>query len=151
VINLMTALAARQEFQTRKPRSAPAYKDVFKKESLAPDLISLLVPQPDPFPLICKKAQCICCSGNKRLPYEEQTREFSRHSHMMDHVENVLLSKLPQVSAQFFCIQSAHRMDGAVFRLCDVIQNHVARTHKITLRAQPVSHLSLPYNFHSLI
>src|SRR5258706_8051896 len=35
-IDLMIALASRQELQTRKPRSVPAYTDLFKKESPLP-------------------------------------------------------------------------------------------------------------------
>ena len=50
-INLMIALASRQEFQTRKPRSAPASKDLLKRESPTPDPF----PLPDEFPVVCKK------------------------------------------------------------------------------------------------
>jgi hypothetical protein len=50
-INLMTALASRQEFQTHKPRLAPAPQVLIKKECPAPDPF----PQPHEFPLVCEK------------------------------------------------------------------------------------------------
>jgi len=71
-INLMVALASRREFQTRKSRSAPAFKDLVKRESPAPGPL----PPPDGFPVVCKKTQCILCIGNERLSYEQRTRTF---------------------------------------------------------------------------
>src|SRR5258706_1459817 len=84
-IDLMIALASRQELQTRKPRSVPAYKDLFKKETPPPEPF----PEPDEFPVVCSKTQCIICIGNERLSHEQRTRTFRRVSHMWDHVENV--------------------------------------------------------------
>jgi hypothetical protein len=87
---IMTALASRQEFQTHKPRLAPAPQVLIKKECPAPNPF----PQPHEFPLVCEKTQCIICIGNEQLPYKQRTRTFRRVSHMMDHVENLHLSKL---------------------------------------------------------
>jgi hypothetical protein len=71
-INLMVALASRQEFQTRKSRSALAFKDLVKRESPAPGPL----PPPNGFPVVCKKTQCILCIRNERLLYEQRTRTF---------------------------------------------------------------------------
>ncbi|KAH8585353.1 hypothetical protein B0O99DRAFT_696587 [Bisporella sp. PMI_857] len=90
-INLIVALASRQEFQTRKPRSAPAPKNLVKEKSPAPELFL----PPDEFPVICKKTQCIFCTGNEQLPYKQRTRTFKRVSHIWNHVENVHLCKVP--------------------------------------------------------
>lgn len=64
--------ARRQEFQTRKPRSVPFTKDLFKSESPAPDPYS----QPDEFPTVCNKIQRRICIRNERLPYEQRIRTF---------------------------------------------------------------------------
>jgi hypothetical protein len=91
-INLMIALASRQELQTRQPRSAPAYKDSVKEETPALDFDPL--PPSSKFPLVCEKTQCIVCIGNERLSYKQQMRTFRRVSHIMDHIENIHLYRV---------------------------------------------------------
>jgi hypothetical protein len=83
-IDAMTALASRQELQTRKPRSTPAYEDPIKKEppSLAPTPDPF--PQLDGFPLVLGKIQCIFCIGNEWYSYDQRTRAFKRVSHIWD-------------------------------------------------------------------
>ncbi|PQE10713.1 hypothetical protein CJF30_00011444 [Rutstroemia sp. NJR-2017a BBW] len=112
-INLMVALASRQEFQTRKPRPTLIFKDADKKESPAP----ASSPSPDEFPVICAKTQCIICIGNERLSYEQRTRSFRRVAHMWDHVENVHL-----------------RAEGLVLDNLMYFKSHVAKAHGIELR-----------------
>jgi hypothetical protein len=94
----MIALASRQELQTRQPLAAPAYKDSLKEEPLALDPL----PPPSKFPLVCEKTQCIFCIGNEQLSYEQRTRKFRRVSHMMDHVENLHLRRVPLDSGLTF-------------------------------------------------
>ena len=129
-INHMVALASRQEFQTRKSRrksrSAPASKDLIKRESSAPDL-----PPPHESPVVRKKIQCIFCIGNQRLSYPEQTRTFSRVAHMWDHVENLHLRLIP-AEQQIVCPHPD--CDGLVLDNMICFKNHVVRTHEIKLR-----------------
>jgi hypothetical protein len=127
-INLMIALASRQELQTRKPRSSPT-NDVVAKESSAPDPF----PPPDEFPVVCAKTQCIICIGNDRLSYEQRTRSFRRVAHMWDHVENVHLRDLA-VSGMFICHHPMCKAEGLVLKNLMHFKSHVARAHGIELR-----------------
>ena len=132
-INLMVALASRQEFQTRKPRSAPARKILVKTES--PDLDANFFPEPDPFPLVCEKTQCIGCIGNTRLSFEQRTRRFKRVSHMWDHAENVHLSKLsPGEQPVCWHPKCSPDGEGLSFSSIMIFKNHVATLHQIPLR-----------------
>jgi hypothetical protein len=127
-INLMVALASRQEFQARKPRFAAAPQVLVKKE---PDPEPF--PQPHDFPLVCQKTQCIICIGNERLPYEERTRAIRRVSHMMDHVENLHLSKQP-ADQRIVCHHPVCKADGLVLNHMMYFKYHVATVHGISLR-----------------
>jgi len=134
-ISLMVALASRRECQTRQPRQRPdAYKDPVKQESPFPEAHPL--PPPDPFPLVCKKTQCIICLGDTRLTYEERTREFSRVSHMMTHVENHHLKRL-QPGERPVCKhpRCSPKGEGLFFDYIEYFKNHVGTVHKINLRA----------------
>jgi hypothetical protein len=132
-INLMIALASRQEFQTRKPRSAPASKDLVKRESPAPAPAPAPFPPPDEFPVVCEKTQCIICIGNERLPYIERMRTFKRVSHMWDHVEDVHLRHVP-AEQRIICHYPVYKAKGEVLNNVMHFKNHVARVHKIDLR-----------------
>jgi hypothetical protein len=129
-INLMVALASRQEVQTRKPRLALILKDTDKKESPAP----ASSPSPDEFPVVCAKTQCIICIGNERLSYEQRTRTFRRVAHMWDHVENVHLRNQAADGA-FVCYHPICKAEGLVLDNMIQFKSHVARTHGIELRA----------------
>ena len=107
----MTALASRQEFQTHKPPLAPAPQVLIKKECPDPGPF----PQPHEFPLVCVKTQCIICIGNEQLPYKQRTRAFRRVSHMMDHVENLHLSKL-LADQMIICHHSVCKAEGLVLK-----------------------------------
>jgi hypothetical protein len=128
-INLMIALASRQEFQTRKPRWAPPPQVLIKKECPDPDPF----PQPHEFPLVCEKTQCIICIGNERLPYLERMRTFRRVSHMMDHVENLHLSK-QAADQRIICHHPVCKAEGLVLNNVMHFKSHVARVHGISLR-----------------
>jgi hypothetical protein len=129
-INSMVALASRQEFQTRKSRSAPACKNVVKRESPAPEPFL----PPDVYPVVCQKTQCVLCIGNERLSYEQRTRTFKRVSHMWDHVEDVhLLCKVP-VEEPIICQHPVCKAGGLVLNNVMHFKNHVATVHKIDLR-----------------
>ncbi|KAH8586626.1 hypothetical protein B0O99DRAFT_602324 [Bisporella sp. PMI_857] len=128
-INLIVTLASRQKFQTRKPRSALAFKDLVKKVFSA---LNLFLP-PDEFPIVCKKTQCILCIGNERLSYMQRTRTFKRVSHMWDYVENIHLCKVP-VEQQIICNYPVCKADGLVLDNVTYFKNHVATVYKIDLR-----------------
>jgi len=132
-IDLMVALASRQEFQTRtrKSRSGPAFKGLIKAESSAFNPF----PPPNEFPTICKKTQCIICIGNDRLSYKQRMRTFSRVSHMWDHVENVHLSKVPS-EQRIICFHPVCQAEGLVLHNVIHFKNHVATVHKIDLRCK---------------
>ncbi len=84
-INLMVALASRQERQTRKKRPVTTYSEGLKEESPDSDPVS----DPDPFPLVCKKTQCIFCICNERLPLTDRVKSFCRPVIIMGYVEDV--------------------------------------------------------------
>jgi hypothetical protein len=128
-INLMTALASRQEFQTHKPGLALAPQVLIKKECPDPSPF----PQPHEFPLVCEKTQCIICIGNEQLPYKQRTRTFRCVSHMMDHVENLHLSKLP-ADQRIICYHSVCKAKGLVLKSVIHFKNHVVTVHGISLR-----------------
>ena len=128
-IDAMTALASRQELQTRKPRSAPAHEVLIKKESPAPTPEPF--PQLDEFPLVLGKTQCIFCIGNERYTYNKRTRSFKRVSHMWDHVENLHLKYLEKLIS---CGHPICKAQGMAFNTVMVFKNHVATVHKVDLR-----------------
>ena len=132
-IDLMVALASRQEFQTRtrKSRSGPAFKGLIKAESSAFNPF----PPPNEFPTICKKTQCIICIGNDRLSYKQRMRTFSRVSHMWDHVENVHLSKVPS-EQRIICFHPVCQAEGLVLHNVIRFKNHAAAVHKIDPRCK---------------
>jgi hypothetical protein len=128
-IDAMTALASRQEIQTRKPLPTPAYTDPIKKESPAPTPDPF--PQLDEFPLSLGKTQCIFCIGNEQYSYDQRTRAFKRVAHMWDHVENIHLKYLDQ---QIPCGHSVCKAQGVVLNSVMLFKNHVAIVHKVDLR-----------------
>ena len=128
-INFIVTLASRQEFQTRKPRSAPASKDPVKRESPTPEPFLL----PREFPVVCKKTYCIFCIGNKRLLYGDRTRAFIRVSHMIDHVEYLHLRYLPP-GEWVICHHPVCKAEGVVLNNVIHFKNHMATIHKINLR-----------------
>lgn len=132
-INLMIALASRQELQTRQPRSAPASKGPPKDESPVPAPALNPSPLPSKFPLVCEKTQCIVCIGNERLSYEQRTRKFRRVSHMMDHVENLHLRYI-SADERRVCHHPLCKAEGLVLHNVKCFKYHVATVHKINLR-----------------
>lgn len=130
-IDAQTALASRQEPQTRKPKPAPAGEDLVKKEpspsAASPDPF----PQLDEFPLVMGKTQCIFCIGNERYTYDKRARAFKRVSHMWDHVENLHLKHLDQ---QIPCDHPVCKAQGVVLNSVMLFKSHVARVHKVELR-----------------
>jgi hypothetical protein len=132
-INAQTALASRQEPQTRKPKPASTFVDPVKKE---PDISSGSAlpnpfPQLDDFPLILGKTQCIFCIGNERYTYDQRTRSFKRVSHMWDHVENLHLKYLDELIS---CGHPICKAQGVAFNTVMFFKNHVATVHKVDLR-----------------
>jgi len=125
-INLMVALASRQEAQ--KPRSSSAYEAPVKEESPRPDPF----PAPAEFPVVCHKTQCIICIGNDRYPYKKRMRTFRRVSHMMDHVENVHL-KYQLANEKIICRHPVCKYEGLVLNNVNHFKNHVEVVHGITL------------------
>ena len=129
-INLMVELASRQERQTRKKRSVPPCSAELKEESPDSDPTSA----PDPFPVICKKTQCIFCIGNETLSLPDRTKSFCRPAIMMDHVEDVHLKYEP-ANKQVICRHPVCKSQRLVLNNVMHFKNHVARVHGITLRA----------------
>jgi hypothetical protein len=130
-VDAMTALASRQEPQTRKPQPAPACGVLVKKEPSPPPPSPDPFPQLDEFPLILGKTQCIFCIGNERYTYDKRTRAFKRVSHMWDHIENLHLKHLDQ---QIPCDHPVCKAQGVVLKSVMLFKNHVAIVHKVDLR-----------------
>lgn len=132
-IDLMIALASRQELQTRQLRSAPASRGPFPDTFPVPAPVLDLSPPLSKFPLVCEKTQCIVCIGNERLSYEQRMRKFRRVSHMIDHVEDLHLRHI-SVNERITCHHRLCRAEGLVLRNIMHFKNHVATVHKINLR-----------------
>ncbi|KAM3080998.1 hypothetical protein ACMFMG_004957 [Clarireedia jacksonii] len=127
-INLMVALASRQEFRIRKPRPEAASQEI---DMLQPP--SQLSPLPDQYPVVCAKTQCIICIGNERLSYGQRIRTFRRVAHMWDHVENVhLRNQAPNDT--FVCHHPICKAKGLLLSSITEFKSHVARVHRIELR-----------------
>jgi len=129
-INLMMALASRQDFQIRKRRSALVPHMLIKRDP--PDSEPYL--QPNPFPLVCEKTQCIVCVGNERPPHNQRARTFPCVSYMMDHVENLHLRQQP-TDQKIICHHPVCKAEALVLNNVMHFKKHVARVHGITLRA----------------
>ncbi|KAG4027417.1 hypothetical protein MFRU_030g00530 [Monilinia fructicola] len=127
-INLMVALASRQEFQTRKPRSSSTFENIPKQSSTTDPLMLA-----NEIPMVCTKTQCIVCVGNERLPYEQITRSFRRVAHMWDHVEKFHLRNRP-AEEMFVCSHPVCKAEGLTLDNLMRFKNHVARVHGIQLR-----------------
>jgi hypothetical protein len=135
-VDAMTALASRQEPQTRKPKPAPAWEGLVKKEPSPSTPSPDPFPQLDEFPLILGKTQCIFCIGNERYTYDKRTRAFKRVSHMWDHIENLHLKHLDQ---QIACDHPVCKAQGVVLNSVMLFKNHVAIVHKVDLRPTKTS------------
>ena len=126
----MTALASRQEIQTRKPLPTPVHANPIKKESLAPTPDPF--PQLDEFPLRLGKTQCIFCVRNEQYSYDQRTRTFKCIAHMWDHVENVHLKYLDQLIPYDHPVCKAQ---GVVFNAVMLFKNHIATVYGVNLRS----------------
>lgn len=125
-------------------RSVTTCGDGLKEESPDSDPIS----DPDPFPLVCKKTQCIFCVGNEVLPLKDRTKSFCRPAIMMDQVEDVHLRRIPagqtavcrhpkctpKCSHHPECTSKC-KSNGLVFNNMMHFKNHVQTVHGISLRA----------------
>jgi hypothetical protein len=128
-INLMVALGGRQEVQPRN--RSQARKIDPKQESPVP------IPDSDfdPFKLVLKKTQCIFCIGNERLTLDKRTRSFCRPAIMMDHVEDIHLSKV--TGRAIPCGHQACKSNGLVFYGVPHFKLHVQVVHGVSLRRPP--------------
>ncbi|KAH8757001.1 FluG domain-containing protein, partial [Hyaloscypha sp. PMI_1271] len=119
-MNLMVAL---------RQRTSPAHKAPVKKESPR----SVPSPMPVEIPLIRKKTQCIFYTSNKSYSYKKRTCCFRRVSHIMDHIKNLHLNRLP-ADEKLSCHHPICKSDSVVLNDINHFKNHVARTQSITLR-----------------
>jgi len=89
-INQIVALCSWRE-DPRPKQPLPTFcQDLIKEESPEPES-----PDPELFPLVCEKTQCLICISDERLAYSSQTFCYKRPSHMIDHVERAHLQKIP--------------------------------------------------------
>jgi len=130
-INLIVALAGRQEVQPRNRSQATTYKADLKQESPVP--IPIL--DFNPFELVLEKEQCIFRYGNKKLTPDKRKRKFTRVLTMMDHVEDHLSRVTP--GQEIPCGHKACQSKGLDFRSISEFKNHVKTVHKVSLRQPP--------------
>jgi hypothetical protein len=86
-----------------------------------------------PFPLICKKTQCIICIRDDRSTYKYRTRTYATTNKMMNHVVSHLEGV--QASQRISCSHPVCQSEGLVLNDLEHFKNHVATVHGITLRA----------------
>ena len=92
----------------------------------------------DPFPLECLPTQCppTQCPiyiGDERKSIDERTREFSRLSKMMDHVDSHLIGLPPNTPV--YCHHPKCMAQSVVLETLSAFKNHTGRVHNIKLRA----------------
>ncbi|PQE34082.1 hypothetical protein CJF32_00010770 [Rutstroemia sp. NJR-2017a WRK4] len=123
-IDLIVALSYRQEQETRySNRSSRASSESSEEQSLCED----------PFPLLCKKTQCIICIGDGRNTYEYRTRTYATPHKMMNHMESHL-KDVPE-SQRLSCTHPVCRSEGLVLKHLQHFKNHVQTVHGISLRS----------------
>jgi hypothetical protein len=124
-VDLMIVLCHKREVPRRyQLRLTPPQEPLVKQES----------PNPEPFPLVCQKAQCPFCIGDERKTYEERISSFCRPSKMMDHVESIHLRGVSADQA-ISCRHPVCKSSGLVLNNLMHFKNHVQTVHGISLRA----------------
>ncbi|KAK8029537.1 hypothetical protein PG993_010828 [Apiospora rasikravindrae] len=78
--------------------------------------------------------QCIVCFGDMALPYNSRIYKFSRVSHMMDHVENIHLRRMP-VAGNYRCFHPNCEPLGDFLETLGEFKSHVLKVHGCKLRA----------------
>jgi hypothetical protein len=122
VIDLMVVLSYRREVQCCKCSSRACSES------------SVEQPLPeDPFPLICKKTQCIICIGDDRSTYEYRMRTYATPNKMMNYVVSYLQG-VP-ASQRISCGYPVCQSEGLVLNNLQHFKYYVATVHGITLRA----------------
>ncbi|KAG4032660.1 hypothetical protein MFRU_006g01280 [Monilinia fructicola] len=122
-IDSMIALASRQEQVIRVSNdSSRASPEPSEEHSLCKD----------PFPLLCKKTQCIICIGDDRSIYDYRTRTYATTHKMMNHVDSHLKDapKFQRIS----CTHPVCRSEGLVLKHLQDFKNYVQTVHGISLR-----------------
>ena len=125
-IDLMVVLCSRRE--APKPRSVSSGESSNASShgddsEASPPTSSESPPDPEPFPLICEKTQCIFFCNGKRT--------FSRPAKMMDHVESHLRRELGETVA---CRHPVCEAAGLVPENVKLFKLHVQTVHGIKLR-----------------
>lgn len=121
-VDSLTALSHRQECQYPKPLT-----------KACPDSSPERTVFEDPFPLVCKKTQCIICMGDVRGTIIYRTRTFATPHKMMNHVDNHLKG---YSKAQRFCCTHPKCVIGkVVLEDMEEFKLHVVKVHNIMLRA----------------
>jgi hypothetical protein len=122
-IDFMIALSSRQEQEVpHSNRSSRASSESPKDQFL----------YEDPFPLVCKKTQCIICIGDDRSTYEYRTRTYATPHKMMNHVDSHL--KEVPTSQRISCTHPVCQSEGLVLQHLQHFKNHVQIVHGISLR-----------------
>ena len=121
-INLLVALAALREIRQSHISSLTE-----QSPSRPPTTPSCQVPRK------IGRKQCIFCVGDETLTYKDRMRTFSRVSHMMDHVENVHLRRIP-VAGTFVCHHPDCKPLGNFLTSLEEFKSHVLRIHGSKLR-----------------
>jgi hypothetical protein len=122
-IDLMVALSCRQEKAVQHSNHSSRASSEFSEKQPSCE---------DPFPLLCKRTQCIICVGDDRGTYEYRTRTYATPHKMMNHVDSHLkdVPKFQKLS----CTHPVCRSEGLVLKHLQHFKNHVKAVHGISLR-----------------
>ncbi|KHO10722.1 hypothetical protein MAA_11680 [Metarhizium robertsii ARSEF 23] len=135
-VDLMVLLASRRE--VRSPAQSSSTSTLLHGSNTrggSPD-IKPVMPNVNvkEIPLVLGNTQCIYCVGQEQLPYNRRMRPFKRVSHMMDHVEKVLLRHEHQ-EGTFVCRHPQCEHLGDFLISLDAFKDRVHRVHGVKLRA----------------
>lgn len=124
-IDLVVVLCHRRELQRQyQPCVTPLEELLIKEES----------PDPQPFPVVCRKTQCPFCIRDEAKTYKERTSSFCRPSAMMNHVERTHLRGVSP-DQNISCRHPVCKSGGLVLKNLMHFKNHVQTVHGISLRA----------------
>ena len=133
VITKMAALCTRQEsIRHRQPEATPNCVGLSSLLDAIPEVAEETKCE-EMYPLVCRPTQCPICIGDERKPHGERTREFTRPSVMMDHVDSHFLKHIND--APIGCHHPICRAEGLILGTLMEFKNHTAQVHKIVLRA----------------
>jgi hypothetical protein len=128
----MVALCSCREEPPPKPQASADWESfgVNNAEESKEAVLRQPSPEPEPYPLICEKTQCIFfCTGTATK------KSFYRPAKIMDHVEAHLRRERAETRSEHVrCRHPVCEAAGLVLEGVHEFKNHIQEVHGVTLR-----------------